>query len=99
MRFASICPTSRSWHLRRAKRTSGPLELFQESCKRDYVHRSTKQDLRKFDADLIAQGNEDRTRRNRIQHVVTFLKNKEGRRPGPPITDVSITVKFVEDAP
>jgi hypothetical protein len=29
--------------------------------------------------------NEDRTRHNRVQHVVTFLGNEEGCRPGPPI--------------
>jgi site-specific recombinase XerD len=72
------------------------LELFQESCKKIFIHQVSKQDLQKFDTDLMEQGNEDRTRHNRVQHVVTFLKNKEGRRPGPPITDVSITVKYVE---
>lgn len=41
----------------------------------------------------------DRTRHNRVQHVVTFLRNKEGRRLGPAIADVSITVKYVEAPP
>jgi len=58
-----------------------------------------KQDLQKFDTDLMEKGNEDRTRHNRVQHVVTFLKNKEGRRIGPAIPDVSITVKYVEEPP
>ena len=75
------------------------LELFQKSCKKIYTHQISKQDLQKFDTDLMEHGNEDRTRHNRVQHVVTFLKNKEGRRLGPPITDVSITVKYVEDPP
>jgi hypothetical protein len=34
-----------------------------------------------------------------VQHVVTFLRNEEGRRPGPPIKDVSIIVKYVEAPP
>jgi len=54
------------------------LELFQQSCKRVYVHQITKQDLQAFDTFLIEQENEDRTRHNRITHVVTFLRNKEG---------------------
>src|SRR5205085_2759454 len=49
--------------------------------------------------DLMNQGNEDRTRHNRAQHVVTFLRNKEGRRLGPPVNDVRITVKYVEAPP
>jgi hypothetical protein len=44
-------------------------------------------------------GHEDRTRHNRVQHVVTFLRNEEGRRHGPAIKDVSITVKYVEAPP
>lgn len=40
------------------------LELFQESCKKIYVHQISKQDLQKFDTDLMEQGNEDRTRHN-----------------------------------
>jgi hypothetical protein len=42
---------------------------------------------------------EDRTRHNRVQHVVTFLHNEEGRRPGPRIKEVSIKVKYVEAPP
>ena len=48
---------------------------------------------------LIENGDEDRTRHNRVQNVVTFLRNEEGRRPGPPIKDVSIRVKYVEAPP
>jgi site-specific recombinase XerD len=76
------------------------LELFRQSCKKIYVHQITKQDLQAFDTALIEEeGNEDRTRHNRVQHVVTFLRNEEGRRPGPPIKDVSIKVKYVEAPP
>jgi len=50
-------------------------------------------DLQAFDTSLIEDGNEERTRHNRVQHVVTFLRNEEGRRHGPAIKDVSITVK------
>jgi integrase len=75
------------------------LNLFQQCCKKTYVHQITKQDLQAFDSFLIEQGNEDRTRANRIQHVVTFLRNKEGRRLGFPITDVSIRIKYVEAPP
>jgi site-specific recombinase XerD len=75
------------------------LELFRQSCKKIYVHQITKQELQAFDTALIEEGNEDRTRHNRVQHVVTFLRNEEGRRPGPPIKDVSIKVKYVEAPP
>jgi len=75
------------------------LELFRQSCKKIYVHQITKQDLQAFDTALIEEGNEDRTRHNRVQHVVTFLRNEEGRRPGPPIKDVSIKVKYVDAPP
>lgn len=75
------------------------LELFRQSCKKIYAHQIGKQDLQKFDTDLLNQGNEDRTRHNRVQHVVTFLRNTEGRRLGPPIKDVSITIKYVEAPP
>ena len=56
-------------------------------------------DLQAFDTSLIEDGNEERTRHNRVQHVVTFLRNEEGRRHGPAIKDVSITVKYVEAPP
>ena len=75
------------------------LELFQQSCQKIYIHQITKQDLQAFDTSLIEDGNEDRTRHNRVQHVVTFLRNEEGRRHGPAIKDVSITVKYVEAPP
>jgi len=75
------------------------LELFRQSCRKIYVHQITKQDLQAFDTNLIEGGNEDRTRHNRVQHVVTFLRNDEGRRLGPAIKDVSITVKYVEAPP
>ena len=75
------------------------LELFRQSCQKIYVHQITKQDLQAFDTSLIEDGNEDRTRHNRVQHVVTFLRNEEGRRHGPAIKDVSITVKYVEAPP
>lgn len=75
------------------------LELFQQSCKRLYVHQITKQDLQAFDTALLEKGNADRTRHNRIGHIVTFLRNKQGRRLGPEIKDVSITIKYVEAPP
>jgi integrase/recombinase XerD len=75
------------------------LDLFCQSCKKIFTHQVTKQDLQAFDTFLVKRGDEDRTRHNRITHVVTFLRNKEGRRAGPPITDVSIRVKFVEAPP
>lgn len=75
------------------------LALFRQSCKKIYVHQITKQDLQAFDTALIEKGDEDRTRHNRVQHVVTFLRNEEGRRSGPPIKDVSIKVKYVEAPP
>jgi len=75
------------------------LELFRQSCQKTYVHQITKQDLQALDTFLIEDRNEDRTRHNRVQHVVTFLRNKEGRRLGPAIKDVSITVKYVEAPP
>jgi hypothetical protein len=36
---------------------------------------------------------------NRVGHVVTFLRDEQGRRPGPPITDVTISIKYVESPP
>ena len=72
------------------------LDLFQQSCSKVFVHQVSKQDLQVFDSVLLKQGHEDRTRANRIQHVITFLRNKEGRRAGPPVTDVSIRIKYVE---
>jgi Phage integrase, N-terminal SAM-like domain len=45
------------------------LELFRQSCKKIYVHQITKQDLQAFDTALIEEGNEDRTRHNRVQHT------------------------------
>lgn len=75
------------------------LALFRQSCKKIYVHQITKQDLQAFDTALIEKGDEDRTRHNRLQNVVTFLRNEEGRRPGPSIKDVSIKVKYVEAPP
>ena len=77
--------TAAAWRCTLRLRTS----LREISGSRAGISRSR---LQKFDTDLMEQGNEDRTRHNRVQHVVTFLKNKEGRRIGPPITDVSITV-------
>lgn len=75
------------------------LDLFQQSCKRTYVHQITKQDLQAFDTFLLELDNDDRTRHNRVGHIVTFLRNKEGRRLGPEIKDVSITIKYVESPP
>jgi hypothetical protein len=56
------------------------LEVFRQSCQKTYVHQITKQDLQGFDTSLIKDRNEDRTRHNRVQHVVTFLRNEGGRR-------------------
>src|ERR1035438_4596410 len=75
------------------------LSFFQESCGKIFVHQITKQDLQAFDSFLLKRGDEDRTRANKIQHLVTFLRNKEGRRAGPPIEGVSIKVKYVEAPP
>lgn len=75
------------------------LELFRKSCNRIYMHEITKQDLQVFDSAMLADGYEDRTRHNRIQHLVTFLRNKEGRRLGPEIFNVTIKVKYVESQP
>lgn len=75
------------------------LELFQESCGKTYVHQIGKPDLQVFDTVLLQRGNDDRTRSNRVGHIVTFLRNEEGRRHGPPIKDVSITIKYVEAPP
>jgi len=75
------------------------LELFEQSCKKTYVHQIGKQDLQAFDTFLLQRGNDDRTRSNRVGHIVTFLRNEQGRRPGPPITDVTITIKYVESPP
>jgi len=75
------------------------LELFRQSCKKIYMHQIGKQDLQAFDSFLIEEGNEDRTRHNRVQHIVTFLKNKEGRRLGSPINDVFVTIGYVEAPP
>jgi integrase/recombinase XerD len=72
------------------------LDLFPQSCKKIFVHQITKQDLQAFDSFLLKRGDEDRTRANRVEHVTTFLRNKEGRRSGPPILGVSITIKYVE---
>lgn len=75
------------------------LDLFRQSCRKIFSHQVTKQDLQAFDSFLLKRGDEDRTRHNRITHVVAFLRNKEGRRAGPPITDVSIRIKYVESPP
>src|SRR5580658_343084 len=75
------------------------LALFRQSCKKIYVHQITQQDLQAFDMALIEKGDEDRTNYNHVQNVVTILRNEEGRRPGPPIKDVSIKVKYVEAPP
>jgi integrase len=74
-------------------------DLFPQSCKKIFVHQITKQDLQAFDSFLMLRGDEDRTRANRVEHVTTFLRNKEGRRAGPPILGVSITIKYVEAPP
>jgi integrase/recombinase XerD len=75
------------------------VDLFPQSCKKIYVHQITKQDLQAFDSFLLKRGDEDRTRANRVEHVTTFLRNKEGRRAGPPILGVSITIKYTEAPP
>jgi integrase/recombinase XerD len=75
------------------------LDVFQQSCSKIFVHQITKQDLQAFDSFLMKHGDEDRTRHNCVTHIVTFLRNREGRRAGPPITDVSIRVKYVEAPP
>jgi integrase/recombinase XerD len=74
-------------------------DLFPQSCKRIYVHQVTKQDLQAFDSFLLKRGDEDRTRANRVEHVITFLRNKQGRRAGPPILDVGIHINFTEAPP
>lgn len=63
------------------------LTLFQESCAKTYLDQVRKQDLQAFDTFLAKRGDDDRTRSNRVGHVVTFLRNQEGRREGEPITN------------
>jgi len=76
------------------------LDQFQQACPQIiYVDEIKKQHLQTFDTILKERGDEDRTRANKIQHFVTFLRNKEGRRAGPPIENVSIRIKYVEQAP
>src|SRR5579863_1757860 len=96
MRSKPICRTLPSSHPRRTSAYKLTLDLFQQSCSKVFVHQVSKQDLQVFDSVLLKQGHEDRTRANRIQHIITFLRNKEGRRAGPPVTDVSIRIKYVE---
>ena len=55
--------------------------------------------MQAFDTFLLQRGDEDRTRANRVAHVTTFLRNKEGRRAGPPILGVGIAIKYVEAPP
>jgi integrase/recombinase XerD len=74
-------------------------DLFPLSCKKIFVHQITKQDLQAFDTFLLKRGDENRTRANRVEHVTTFLRNKEGRRSGQPILNVGITIKYVEAPP
>jgi hypothetical protein len=74
-------------------------DLFPKSCKKIYVHQITKQDLQAFDSFLLKRGDSDRTRANRVEHLTTFLINKEGRRAGPPILGIGITIKYVEAPP
>lgn len=75
------------------------LTLFQKSFTKPYVDQVRKQDLQAFDTFLAKQGDDERTRSNRVGHVVSFLRNREGRREGEPITNVSITIKYVEAPP
>jgi integrase/recombinase XerD len=75
------------------------LTLFQKSCSKVYVDQVKKQDLQAFDSFLLRQENDDRTRANRVTHIVTFLRNREGRREGDPVTDVTIRIKYVEAPP
>jgi integrase/recombinase XerD len=75
------------------------LGLFQQSCNKTFVDQVRKQDLQAFDTFLLKEENDDRTRSNRESHIVTFLRNREGRRDGDPIPNVSITVKYVEAPP
>lgn len=75
------------------------LELFQQSSNKTFIDQIRKQDLQAFDTFLLNDGNDDRTRSNRVSHIVTFLRNKEGRREGDSITNVSIRVKYVEAPP
>jgi len=75
------------------------LSLFQKACAKTYVDQVRKQDLQSFDTFLLHRGDDDRTRANRVSHVVTFLRNKEGRRNGDPILGVTIRIKYVEAPP
>src|SRR5271157_1283770 len=96
MRLKPTCRTSPKLAPKTHAAYKLTLDLFQQSCSKIFVHQVSKQDLQAFDSFLLKQGHEDRTRANRIQHVITFLRNKEGRRAGPPVTDVSIRIKYVE---
>jgi hypothetical protein len=55
------------------------LDLFRATFNKPYIHQITRQDLQAFDTWMLAQGYDDRTRHNRIEHLTTFLRNK--RRP------------------
>src|SRR5271157_5862796 len=99
MRLKPTCRTSPKLAPKTHAAYKLTLDLFQQSCSKIFVHQVSKQDLQAFDSFLLKQGHEDRTRANRIQHVITFLRNKEGRRAGPPVTDVSIRIKYVEQPP
>jgi integrase len=72
------------------------LSQFRDFCKKIYMDEVTVPDLRGFDTQRKTHGDEDRTRSNKVWNVVTFLRNKEGRRNGPAITNLTITVKYTE---
>ena len=72
------------------------LTQFRQSCRKTYVDEITVQDLRAFETYLKRQGDGDRYRSNKVSYVVTFLRNREGRRNGPAIKDVTIRVRYTE---
>jgi integrase/recombinase XerD len=93
--LANVAKLSRKTH--KAYKLS--LTLLQQSCSKTYVDQIKKQDLQGFDTFLKGHGDDDRTRANRVSHIVTFLRNREGRRNGAPVLGVTIKIKYVEAPP
>jgi hypothetical protein len=56
------------------------LTLFQQSCTKTFLDQIRKQDLQAFDTFPTKRGDDDRTRSNRVGHIVTFLRNQEDPR-------------------
>jgi integrase/recombinase XerD len=53
------------------------LELFSESCRKQYLDEITREDLLTYSASLVARGNSARTTANRLGYVFTFLRHHD----------------------